>query len=119
MDLAAFVLDCSCLYFFSSFGTEVLAYPDAEKVRVPQIQGVKGEAVLDYREPLTTRQRRTSSGDAVPSAFPEGGQQGEFFIDCGKASFEGRCLRGQTLNNTQWRPCRNKPRQPEPGRVKQ
>jgi hypothetical protein len=52
-----------------------------QESRVPQIQGVKGEAVLDYREPLTTRQMRTSSGDAVPSAFPEGKQQGEFFID--------------------------------------
>jgi hypothetical protein len=55
----------------------------AQKSKVPQIQGVEDEAVLDYREPLTTRQRRTSSGDAVPSAFPEGRQQGEFFIDLG------------------------------------
>jgi hypothetical protein len=55
-----------------------------QKSRVPRIQGVKGEAVLDYREPLTIPQYcGTGTGDAVPSAFPEGKQQGEFFIDPG------------------------------------
>jgi hypothetical protein len=29
-----------------------------QKSRVVQIQGVKGEAVLDYREPLTTKEMR-------------------------------------------------------------
>jgi hypothetical protein len=55
-----------------------------QKSRVPLIQGVKGEAVLDYREPLTIPQYcGTGTGDAVPSTFPEGKQQGEFFIDLG------------------------------------
>ena len=55
-----------------------------QKSRVVQIQGVKGEAVLDYREPLTIPQYcGTGTGDAVPSAFPEGKQQGEFFMDLG------------------------------------
>ncbi len=35
-----------------------------------EIQGVKGEAVIAYREPLTMRLRRTGSGDAAPSACP-------------------------------------------------
>ena len=29
-----------------------------QKSRVPQIQGVKGEAVVIYREPLTTQEMR-------------------------------------------------------------
>ena len=57
-----------------------------QKSKVAEVQTVKGEAAFDYREPLTTRQRRTSSGDAVLSAFPEGKQQGEFFIDLGSDS---------------------------------
>jgi len=52
-----------------------------------QIQGVKGEAVVIYREPLTTRQRRASAGRQIPhqrgdaplSAFPKGKQHGRFF----------------------------------------
>jgi len=56
-----------------------------QKSRVPlvrsritgEIQGVKGEAVVTYCEPLTTRQRRTGAGDAVLSAFPKGKQHGD------------------------------------------
>ena len=40
------------------------------------MQGVKGKAVVIYREPLTTLQRRTSAADGVSSAFPEGKQKG-------------------------------------------
>jgi hypothetical protein len=43
-----------------------------QKSRMPQILGVEGEAVVLYREPSTMRRRRTSAGDAVSSAFPEG-----------------------------------------------
>ena len=35
-----------------------------------EIRGVKGEAVVTYREPLTVLRRRINSGDAVSSAFP-------------------------------------------------
>ena len=43
-----------------------------QKSRMPQIKGAKGEAVVLYREPFATRQRRTGSGDGVSSAFPKG-----------------------------------------------
>jgi hypothetical protein len=43
-----------------------------QKSGMPQILGVEGEAVVLYREPSTMRLRRTSAGDAVSSAFPEG-----------------------------------------------
>ena len=43
-----------------------------------QIHGVKGEAVVSYREPLTMRLRRTGSGDAVSSAFQKGKKHGNF-----------------------------------------
>ena len=39
---------------------------------IGEIRGVKGEAVVNYREPLTILQRRINSGDAVPSTFPKG-----------------------------------------------
>jgi len=45
-----------------------------------QILGVKGEAVVTYREPLTMRLRRTGAGDAASSAFPKGKQHGDFFL---------------------------------------
>jgi len=41
-----------------------------------QIRGVKGEAVVDYREPLTSLRQgfgpAGNKGDAVPSTFPKG-----------------------------------------------
>jgi hypothetical protein len=44
-----------------------------------QIQGVKGEAVVSYCEPLTTQvEDPVERGDAVSSAFPKGKQQGVF-----------------------------------------
>jgi hypothetical protein len=49
-----------------------------QKPRVLQMQGVKGEAVVVYADPLTTRQRRASAADAVSSAFPKGKQHGCF-----------------------------------------
>jgi hypothetical protein len=53
-------------------------------LRNPACGCVKGEAVLDYREPLTIPQYcGTGTGDAVSSAFPEGKEGGEFFIDSG------------------------------------
>ena len=39
---------------------------------IGEIRGVKGEAVVNYREPLTTHQRRINSGDAVASTFQKG-----------------------------------------------
>ncbi len=38
-----------------------------------QIQGVKGEAVVTYAEPLTTSRR-----GGISSAFPKGKQHGEY-----------------------------------------
>jgi hypothetical protein len=54
-----------------------------QKPRMPQIQGVEGDAVVIYREPSTTHQRRTSAGDAVSSVFATGKQHGYFslFLD--------------------------------------
>jgi len=41
-----------------------------------QIRGVKGEAVVNYREPLTSLRQgfgpAGNEGDAVPSTFPKG-----------------------------------------------
>ena len=37
---------------------------------IGEIRGVKGEAVVNYREPLTILQRRINSGDSVSSTFP-------------------------------------------------
>jgi hypothetical protein len=39
---------------------------------MPQIQGIKGEAVVNYCEPLD------NVGDEVSSAFPKGQQNGFF-----------------------------------------
>jgi hypothetical protein len=48
------------------------------KSRMPQIQGVKGEAIVSYAEPLTTQacpaELSREAEDAVSSAFPEGKQ---------------------------------------------
>jgi hypothetical protein len=46
------------------------------KSRMPQVQGVEGEAVVSYCEPLTTlvARSRPKRGDGVPSAFPKGKQ---------------------------------------------
>jgi hypothetical protein len=43
----------------------VYGYPNVAKAGGLQSQGVKGEAVLDYRNPLTTQ-------DLKSSGFPEG-----------------------------------------------
>jgi len=43
-----------------------------QKPRMPQIQGVKGEAVLRYCEPLRTQEMRHHT------AFPKGKKQGDF-----------------------------------------
>jgi len=43
-----------------------------QKPRMPQIQGVKGEAVLRYCEPLRTQEMRHHT------AFPTGKKQGHF-----------------------------------------
>jgi len=45
-----------------------------QKPRIPQIQGVKGEAVLGYCEPLTTQEMRHHT------AFPTGKKQGDFLL---------------------------------------
>ena len=42
-----------------------------QKPRMPQIQGVKGEAVLRYAEPLRTQEMRHHT------AFPKGKKQGQ------------------------------------------
>ena len=52
-----------------------------QKSRMPQVQGVEGEAVVIYCEPSTIRQGRTSVGDAVLSAFLKGKQQVEKSIE--------------------------------------
>ncbi len=45
-----------------------------QKSRMPQIQDVKGEAVVVYREPLTSLRQgygpAGNNGDAASSAFP-------------------------------------------------
>jgi hypothetical protein len=43
-----------------------------QKPRMPQIQGVKGEAVLRHCEPLRTQEMRHHT------AFPKGKKQGDF-----------------------------------------
>ena len=54
-----------------------------QKLRMLQIQGVKGDAVVHYCEPLTIRQRRTSAADVASSAFPNGQQQDKAFLITG------------------------------------
>jgi len=45
-----------------------------QKLRMLWIRGVKGEAVVNYREPLTSLRQgfgpAGNKGDAVPSTFP-------------------------------------------------
>jgi hypothetical protein len=43
-----------------------------QKLRMPQIQGVRGEALLRYAEPLTTQEMQHHT------AFPKGKKQGLF-----------------------------------------
>jgi hypothetical protein len=43
-----------------------------QKPRIPQIRGGKGEAVLGYCEPLTTKEMQHHT------AFPKGKKQGDF-----------------------------------------
>ena len=45
-----------------------------QKTRIPQIQGVKGEAVLGYCEPLTTQEMW------YHTAFPKGKKQGDLLL---------------------------------------
>jgi len=45
-----------------------------QKLRMPQIQGIKGEAELRYSDPMTTKEMLHHT------AFPPGKKQGDFLL---------------------------------------
>ena len=49
------------LKFLRSVNRKSKVYPNVAKAGGFQSQGVKGEAVIDYRDPLTTRDLKSSS----------------------------------------------------------
>jgi hypothetical protein len=67
-------------------------------LRNPACGGVKGEVVVNYCEPLTTRKRRTSSGDGVSSTFPKGKKHGKF---PGSLGFHHRLIPGSRIHEIQ------------------
>ncbi len=75
-DRSEFGPDCMLLLYRCSTEEQnriVISFTLIErKSRMPQIQGIKGEAVVNYCEPLD------NAGDGVSSAFPQSKQNGIF-----------------------------------------
>ncbi len=72
-----------------------------QKSRMPQIQGVKGEAVVGYRESSTMLggQALDNTGDAVSSAFPKGKKHGSFWtlIDAIMCEFLSQLIKARIV----------------------
>ena len=75
-------------------GTDGVFTLTLQKSRMPQIQGVKGEAVVIYAEPLTTQEMR------YPRLSPKGKQHGCFsnFLDVTRSEFHN-IARKKTAKN--------------------